>query len=353
MGQTVQGNVVIKRLRTGHTLALGLRSTGADLYQTVDSNGNVLPKWTPTGSHPVIVPYGRSLTAGKTGKLSDWTWKYLGNPLSFNASGACTTSGYESKFKVDKATGKLEIIGDLASKDNIDNDTLTFTAKVTVDTVSAVIDKDIEVVIAAGGASSYRGNIRPADVILDASTPSTSLTTELWLGGEPVTNFTVKWYKTVKDPAHALTNFNPAKVTRADVDGTTLFIADFIVGGSVVYTDGVILTDQADEYTVVCGTSDAGGIADTGDVTVTGTLTDTRTNTKAALTNCTWKAFLYKITGEDNGDGQLNFENGQLQATDISGRNTSTDKMICLVKVNATDSGDSDIVVVFEATFEI
>lgn len=356
MTTSVQGSVVIRRLRTGHTLALALKSTGMELYQTVDANEVVAPSWTAeAGKHPVIVPEGRSLTAGKTATLSDWTWKYLGNALTFNDSGACTTSGYEKTFKVVKATGQLEIIGNLASKSNVDNDTLTFTAKVTVDGVSAVMDKDIEVVIAQGGAQSYWGNVAADNVILTADVTTAELKTSLMLGGVAVTGYTVDWYKNVKDAAHKLSGTGATRtVGREDVDGTTLFIAVFKVGGQEQYTDGIMLTDMADEYRVV--TANTGDIADTGDVTVTATLTDARTNTKAEATkakNCKWEAWLYKVTGTEQGDGQINFTDGALEATDISSRNTSTDTMVCAVKVSSADSGESDVAVLFDATFEV
>lgn len=356
MTTSVQGSVVIRRLRTGHTLALALKSTGMELYQTVDANGVVAPSWTAeTGKHPVIVPEGRSLTAGQTATLSDWTWKYLGNALTFNDSGACTTSGYEKTFKVVKETGQLEIIGNLASKSNVDNDTLTFTAKVTVGGVSAMMDKDIEVVIAQGGAQSYWGNVSADNVILTADVKTATLRTSLMLGGAAVAGYTVDWYKNVKDAAHKLSGTGTTRtVTREDVDGTTLFIAVFKVGGQEQFTDGIMLTDMADEYKVV--TANTGDIADTGDVTVTATLMNAKKNTKAEVTeakNCKWGAWLYKVTGAAQGDGQINFTDGALDATDISKRNTSTDAMVCSVKVNSEDSGESDVAVMFEATFEV
>lgn len=357
MGQTVQGNVVIKRLRTGHTLALGLKRSGAELYQTVDAQGNPLPSWTEVGSHPIITPEGRSLTANKTAKLSDWTWKYIGNALTFDSNGYSTNSGLVKKFKVDKTSGKLEIIGNLASESNTDNDTLTFTAKVTVDGVSAVMSKDIEVVITQGGASSYYGNLSSENVILNDANPTTIIKHSLIFGGKTMTyggstdGYTLKWYKGVRDAAHALTDFNPAKVTRADVDGTTLFLADFVVNGSVVYTDGIILTDEADEFYVRAQCSES--LGDT-DVTVIGQL---RTNGKPevvpTVASCTWEAYLYKLKASDTVAGDLDFANGKGEMTDISSRNTSTEKTQCTVKVKPTDSETTDLMAVFLATFEI
>jgi len=353
MTTSVQTTVVVKRLRTGHTLALQLISSGAELYQVVDpTSGSVTPSWSTSGDHPVITPQGRSLTADKTGTLSDWTWKYLGNTVA--TSSTDVASAYASLFKVDKTTGKLEIIGNLASKTNTDNDTLTFSAKVTVDGVSAVMEKNVEVVIAAGGASSYYGNVRAVNgTILSADVPQTALETSLKLGGSDVSGYTVKWYKNVRDTAHLLSSFNPAKVTRADVDGTTLFIADFVVGGTVVYTDGIVLLDTADEYNLSSATT--GDIADSGNVTVTATLYKAGTNEKpSGITKCNWSVWMYKIKGELDKSGEINFTDGTLEATDITARYTDkTDPLVCKVYVNAADAGDSDVVVMFEAEFEI
>lgn len=357
MGQTVQGNVVIKRLRTGHTLALGLKRSGAELYQTVDAQGNPLPSWTEGGSHPIITPEGRSLTANKKAKLSDWTWKYIGNALTFDSNGYSTNSGLVKKFKVDKTSGKLEIIGNLASESNTDNDTLTFTAKVTVDGVSAVMSKDIEVVITQGGASSYYGNLSSENVILNASTPTTVIKHSLIFGGKDMTyggstdGYSLKWYKGVRDAAHAITDFNPAAVTRSDVDGTTLFVADFIVNGSVVYTDGIIITDEADEFYVRAQVSDS--LGDT-DVTATGQLrTIGKPEVVPPVAKCTWEAYLYKLEASDDVAGDLDFANGTGEMTDISTRNTSTEKTQCTVKVKPTDSAETNLMAVFLATFEI
>jgi len=348
---SIQGIAVVKRLRTGHTLALQLNVSGAELYQTVDAGGNVSPSWSAEGAHPIITPVGRSLTAGQTGTLSDWTWKYLGNPLAFNDSGACVTSGYTNTFKVNKSTAALEIIGNLASKNNVDNDTLTFSAKVTVDGVSAVMDKSIEVVIASGGASSYWGNVSSDNVILDSTTTSTSLRTALYLGGVAQTNYTIDWYKNVKDAAHKLTGFNSEKVTREDVDGTTLFIADFKVGNDVVYTDGIVLTDQADEFYVQ--TQVSGDVTDTNAVTVKATLSNTRTKEKATgISSVNWTAYYYKVTAEGQGDGELNFANGTLDSTPIA-TTQGSDALEATVSITATQTGDSNVVVLFEAEFEV
>lgn len=348
---SIQGTAVVKRLRTGHTLALQLVRSGAELYQTVDANGNVKPSWTADGAHPAITPKGRSLTAGKDGALSDWTWKYTGNALSFDQSGACTTSGYEKTFRADKATGKLEIIGNLASATNVDNDTLTFSAKVTVDGVSAVMEKSIEVVIAAGGASSYWGNVSTDNAILDAGHTTTSLTTTLMLGGVEQTGYTVRWYKNVKDTAHLLPALNPARVTRDDVDGTTLLIAEFAVGGQAVYTDGIVLTDQADEFYVQ--TEVSGDVTDTNSVTVKATLSSLATKQKATgVSAVAWKAYYYKVTAADSTSGDVDFANGTLDSNPITAAK-GADALEAVVTLTAKETGDSDVVVLFDATFEV
>ena len=349
---SIQGTAVVKRLRTGHTLSLQLTTSGAELYQTVDAGGNATPSWTASGDHPIITPQGRSLTAGKTGTLSDWTWKYLGNALAFNTTtGACTTSGYESTFKVNPSTGVLEIIGNLASKTNVDNDTLAFTGKVTVDGVSAVMEKSIEVVIAQGGASSYWGNVSTDNAILDGGTTSTSLRTTLMLGGVVQSGYTIDWYKNVKDSAHKLSSFNPSSVTRSDVDGTTLFIAVFKVDGQEVYTDGIALTDQADEYYIM--TEVSGDVTDTNTVTVKGTLSNTRTKAKATgISTVAWSAYYYKVTAEEQSDGEVNFADGTLDSNPIS-TTQGGDALEAIVSITAKETGESNVVVLFEAEFEV
>lgn len=348
---SIQGTAVVKRLRTGHTLALQLVTSGAELYQTVDAGGNVSPSWSASAAHPIITPQGRSLTAGMKGTLSDWTWKYLGNALAFSADGACTTSGYERLFKVNHVTAALEIVGNLASKTNVDNDTLTFSAKVTVDGVSAVIEKSIEVIIAAGGASSFWGNVSTDNAILDGSVSKTALRTTLMLGGVAQTNYTIDWYKNTKDKAHALSGFNPSVVTRNDVDGTTLFIADFKVDGNVVYTDGIVLTDQADEFYVM--TEVSGDVTDTNTVTVKATLANTRTKEKATgIAAVKWTAYYYKVTAEQQASGEVNFANGKLDSHPIATKQ-GADVLEALVSLTATETGDSDVVVLFEAEFSV
>lgn len=348
---SIQGIAVVKRLRTGHTLALQLNVSGAELYQTVDAGGNVSPSWSASGAHPLITPVGRSLTAGQTGTLSDWTWKYLGNPLTFNDDGACVTSGYANTFKVNRSTAALEIIGNLASQSNVDNDTLTFSAKVTVGGVSAVMEKSIEVVIASGGASSYWANVSTDNAILDSTTTSTSLRTTLMLGGVAQTNYTIDWYKNVKDAAHKLSGFTPGNVTRDMVDGTTLFIADFKVSDDVVYTDGIVLTDQADEFYVQ--TQVSGDVTDSNTVTVKATLSNTRTKEKATgISSVTWTAYYYKITAEQQGYGELNFANGTLDGTPIT-TTQGDDALEAVVSITAEQTGNSSIGVLFDAEFNV
>ena len=313
------------------------------------TSGTVTPAWTAEGEHPKITPEGRSLTSGSTETPSDWTWRYLGKELTFDASGACTKSGYEKTFRADMVTGALEIIGNLASKTNMDNDTLTFTGKVTAGGVSAVMEKSIEVVIAQGGASSYYGRVWPRDAVLSADVEETELNTELRCGGEVMdpSKYTVTIYKTTEQ-----TKFGKTTVKRADVDGTALFIAKFAVGGEVKFTDVCTVVDIADDYSVKTDVS--GSITDdkTAKVTVTGTLVNARTLAKAAVGSCTWTALCYRVSGELN-NGETDVADGTFEPKDITERNSSTEAAACKVYVTSEDSGESDLAVLFDAEFAV
>lgn len=260
---SVQNSMTVKRLRNGDTFFISLNTGNTPLYQGVDPNtGSVSPAW-GTGSGeitPIITPQVTS-ARGNTVTLSHHSWAYNGVTLTFSGGTitiggvAYTKASNDSKFAM-ASSGALAIIANLASKDNVAADTLTYTCVATVAGAEYNLSKSIDVQIQSVGASSYYGAISADSEQLTKLVTSTTVKTALYIGGTVQTGYYVKWYKdtevwTEKAGQSTIT------VQGSDVNGTQLFIAEFYKseveatsGGSPIYRAGIRITDTLDDYQV-------------------------------------------------------------------------------------------------------
>ena len=60
----------------------------------------------------------------------------------------------------------------------------------------------------------------------------------------------------------------------------------------------------------------------------------------------------YKVTAEQQASGEVNFANGKLDSHPIATKQ-GADVLEALVSLTATETGDSDVVVLFEAEFSV
>lgn len=299
MNYSAQGSITIKRLRNGDSLYITLESNGIPLYQGVDTSaGTVSPDWTVAANQPVLTPKVTSVR-GNTVTRSSHQWRYNGQLLLF--TGATSADGNwrtdsTGKFQINLTTGNdggaLKIIDNLANVNAVANGLLEYSCVATVSGTNYNVSKSIDVVIQPMGASSCYGAIIASPQTIDATNTTSTLKTILQVGASPVTSYHVKWYK--DDTAWpAMDGMKQISVSRSDVNGTQLFIAEFYLKATdttPVARAGVYIIDSLDEFRVEFDyVSTAVEVAPGQDVTVKAKVINTRTNTVQTLSNPTWK----------------------------------------------------------------
>ena len=260
---SAQGSISIQRLRTGDLLFITLEiANGKPLYQALyPDNGNaVMPDWSDDGNdgnRPVVRPkVGSNMLGTRNVTVSRPTWKYNGVELKFgqgaNAESWAPEAGGNPRFAYRASDMAIKPIANLAVANSVANGLLTFSCEATVDGVAYSASKDIDVVLARGGASSFAGFLTATSLTLDAENPRSTLTASLYCGGTEVADFHTKWYRD-RDQMPANDGKKSIEVDRGSVDGSQLYIVEFYKTATdsmpVAYA-GVTLIDTADEYRV-------------------------------------------------------------------------------------------------------
>lgn len=296
MATTVQNSITIRKLRNGDSLFLTLETNGIPLFQGVDSTtGAINPDWTVSDNQPIIIPNVKSVK-GNTVVLSNHSWAYNGTTIIFPSIGS---SGWvtdrSGQFSMNRDNGSIRIIDNLVNTDDITNAVLTYSGTATSMGVSYNLTKSIDIIIQEMGASSYYGEISAATQQLTGDVTSSVLTTSLFTNTGEVTDYYVRWYKDDTlwlDPraSHTLT------IDRSDVDGSQLFIAEFLENVSDVtplYRAGIRIIDTADDYVVNISITSTNKEVDTNKpVTVTAQVINLRTNSAVSTTGMTWKMYV-------------------------------------------------------------
>lgn len=295
---SAQGSITVKRLRTGDSFFISLTSDNA-LFQGVDTaTGAVNPDWTKEDNQPLITPQVSS-SRGNAVTLSGHQWTYNGVKLEFTGDGPWQDDK-TGKFRLNVETGALRIVQNLASKDNVAGDTLVYSCVARVAGVEYNLTKSVDIQIQGMGASSYYGTITATTEQLTADKTSATLTTKLYLGMSESKGYSVKWYK--DDEVWSGKSGNSISVSRSDVDGTQLVIAEFYPGaeaaGSPVFRAGLRITDTLDDFHIehryVTGasggtTAGANREVDTGrPVYVQAYVVNVRTNSEVTISG-SWK----------------------------------------------------------------
>ena len=303
---SAQGSIIVKRLRTGDSLFVSLTSDIA-LYQGIDTvSGTISPDWTVAANQPTITPNIRTARNATVNIVAGTiVWKYVGTALSFDSSGNCTTTGYESKFHLNTDTGALKIIGNLASVQNDGDDSLEFNCTVRVNGVEYNVTRDINVRIQKISASSYVGLINTtAGTILSSSQTSTKLQMKLQYGTTFVQTFYVKLYKDnqLLQTITASNGVAEYTVNSSIVDGSQLFIAEFLINSTdtnVAARSGITIMDNADQYTIHCFVSSTNKTVDEGSpVTVSAEIINMTSGTVINPSGVTWSMDVMATDGE-------------------------------------------------------
>lgn len=253
---SAQGSITIKRLRNGDSLFIAFENNGIALYQGVNpTSGAITPDWTVAANQPIITPKVTS-ARGNTVVRSQHQWRYNNQLLDFSDgshdSNNWRTDGTVGKFQLNLQTGALKIIGNLANVNAVANAQLSYTCVATVSGTNYNLSKSIDVVIQNIGSSAYYGTLLATSGIISSSESATTLNTALYAGAQAVESYYVKWYK--DNELWADKNGQKSiEVTRADVDGTQLFIAEFYQkegDATHVARAGVYIIDADDEFAI-------------------------------------------------------------------------------------------------------
>lgn len=334
---SAQGSITIKRLRTGENLFLSLNASHP-LYQSVDDKtGAVAPDWTVDANRPVITPSVSSSRGGVV-HMNHHKWSYNGVELVFSgAKSGVYTLDITGRFGMNVDTGVLKIFKNLASVTNVANDTLTYEGQASISGIEQNITKTIDIVIQPMGGTSYYGSIIATTAQIGDDVPTSTLSTKLYLSGNAVLDYYIKWKKDTQDWT-AKNGQKSITVTRDDVAGTQLILADFYSSNTStipVFTSAIRIQDISDEYTVVCSITSANKMVDNNaTVTVEGAIVNVKTNSIVNPAGAVWE-------------------------THIMDRNTwkpirSTNTKSIVVSISDMDKAgtDADVDVVSEVTWE-
>lgn len=249
----------VRKIVKGDTLSVFFTTNGVALFQGVNPDTGVpTPSWNAE-SGPVITPHVGS-ARGASYSLEAHRWKYNGNDLKFSTSGSgWETSTVDNRFRINHTDGSIQIIGDLASKNNQDADNLEYSgvarqsAKVTFD-----VQKTVDIFISPLGSSSFGGGVSVESTAIGTINGvlvnSTRISnTVLFNATGAVASYTVKVRKgLVGDPIATLPNgkISTFEITRDMVDGQELFIVEFYIDGNTeaVYRTGFTVIDIDDLY---------------------------------------------------------------------------------------------------------
>lgn len=247
---------------------------GRALFQVVDPNsGVVAPDWDATGktgdaqtavlNAQPIIQLGVRSSAGFPAEITGVTWAYNGTTLIFTLNGSnWVTATNNSKFqaRINGAYYELKVVGNLASASEVANKQITYQVNYVCNAMTDSVRGSVDVLVQTAGSDSHIMQITANRVELDETNTTATLTAVGMYGTEPVTigsnGYTIKWYQDgveiVGQTASTLT------VTRAMVEGGSIFIAKLFLNGNAVAQDSQRINDIADEYQVLHTPTDAG-----------------------------------------------------------------------------------------------
>lgn len=247
---------------------------GAALFQVVDPNsGAVSPDWDATGktgdaqtavlNAQPIIQLGVRSSAGYPAEITGVNWAYDGTTLNFTLNGSTwVTASNDSRFqaRINGQYYEMKIVGNLASAQAIANKQITYEVSYISNSYTDSVRGSVDVLIQMAGSDSHILQITTDRVELDETNTQATLTAVGMYGTDNVTigsnGYTIKWYQDGTEisgqTASTLT------VTRAMVEGGSVFIAKLFLNGNAVAQDSQRINDIADEYQIAYTPSNAG-----------------------------------------------------------------------------------------------
>lgn len=247
---------------------------GSSLFQVVDPNsGAVSPDWDATGKTGTaqtavldaqpIIQLGVRSSAGYPAEITGVTWAYNGTTLNFTLNGSTwVTATNDSRFqaRINGQYYELKVVGNLASADAVSNKQISYELNYVCNAASDTVRGNVDALIQMAGSDSHILQITTNRVELDETNNTATLTAVGMYGTGSVTigsnGYTIKWYQDGAEisgqTAATLT------VTRAMVEGGSIFIAKLFLNGNAVAQDSQRINDIADEYQIAYTPTNAG-----------------------------------------------------------------------------------------------
>lgn len=280
----VSNSLTLRLIRTGKTLSVTL-SPNALLVQFVNKIGTevvVAPNWGIAANQPTIKPMVAT-SGGGTAVLSDHQWLYNGEIISED----------NEKFSINKNSGAITIIQNLASESNLYTDTLTYKGMCNMSGAMVSIEKSIDIEIRQAGVNECSGEIFANSNTLSSEITKVALQTTLFQSTSQIDNYSVEWLKGVNSTGK---EGKTLEVTRDDINGSQLYIAIFKVAGKEVDRASYVIVDNSDEWKVLLESNKGNSVMES-DSTAVVTASLLRNGASYTAPNAAWK--LEKLHGDD------------------------------------------------------
>lgn len=260
---------------------------GTSLFQIIDTtSGDVSPNWATNASERPIISLSPRTAAGFGVAVNSVIWKINGQALAFTYEGdtwvwasGSSSSGYMAR--IHEGNYELKICKNLATTTDLTAKTIEYEVNYTSGNITETFRDSVECPVYIVGSNSHIVQIA-VDAVNSAHTAGgitlgnheywngtawvstiisqTTLRTTCYYGTSAVTigsgGYTMQWYQDgVAIPGATASTLT---VTRAMVEGGSIFIAKLMKDGNVVGQDGQRINDNADEWQVDASPASAG-----------------------------------------------------------------------------------------------
>lgn len=247
---------------------------GAALFQVVDPNSGVVsPDWDATGKTGAaqtaalnaqpIIRLGVRSSAGYPAEISGVTWAYNGVTLNFtldDSNWVTATNNDKFQARINGQYYELKIVKNIASASEVSNKQIAYEVNYVSNAMTDKVQGSVDVLIQTAGSDSHILQITTNRVELDETHTTATLTAVGMYGTENVTigsnGYTIKWYQDGVEISGQTAS--TLAVTRAMVEGGSIFIAKLFLNGNAVAQDSQRINDIADEYQVSYTPTSAG-----------------------------------------------------------------------------------------------
>ena len=244
----VSGMISFTRIIDGNVITSNLYSTKILIQRLKKDSDTPLPDWTQKEHQPIIYPRVIAQSTGKRASLHSHKWYHNGAEIN-------TSDGRFEFVEHDDGGVKvpgLKIVKNLATKDNLDTDVISFSAKTNVNGVEYDVKANIDIRLEEMVGEPYDSVIEATEGgVIDDDTPEITCKAILYKSGSVITEgVTYKWYRITTEGQMEIkpdpSTPNIMKFKNEDVNSELTIKVDFYYGGQKVSTTVRTLSDETD-----------------------------------------------------------------------------------------------------------